>query len=591
MVAMPPPEAIAAVIGPSTRVTRRIDIYEADGTTLWREDVPPIAGSINVDHGRDERRTLDLVLSNLDGDLDNYPGNFWYDKIIKPYRGVTWLGRSASWVNFDGTATSYVTTPDSSAHNFDATSGVVTQIIVAVALSDWTPATIQRLAGKWGAAGSRAWRISVTAAGMLELEYSVDGTASQVLTSTAAPSVTNGNLLYLRFDFQVNNGASGKTMTPYTSPDGLTWTPLGAAVTSATGGASALFDSNAPLMVGASDTATTAGMVGTMTYFSVYTGVRAIVDLDMTGLEGGAKALTDAYGLALTLGATGATVGGGIIEEQSWEMQLGEFMIDTIVTQDFPHTVSITGRDYTAKLLADKFEVDTTFVEGSRVVDVIRAIALNGGIDRFVFPPSVDELGRDFLFERKTERWKAMVDIATAYGYELFFDHQGFLVMEEMVDPATTPEVFTFETGEFGTLASYSKEAGSSRIYNVVVVSGESSDTIPVYAIAKNEDPDSPTSVAAMNREIHHFYTSAFITTTAQAQAVADKFLKVLSLESFQISITAITIPWLEVGTVVTFLDPDPNPGDPTRFLLTSFDVPLGLGGMSATAKRVTLVA
>lgn len=90
----PPSEALAAIQAGVTRVLRRVEIYEADGETLW---VPPngdtrsrlTGGSISLDYGRDERRTFDMTLDNSDYMLDSKGSEgFWYDKVLKPYRGV-----------------------------------------------------------------------------------------------------------------------------------------------------------------------------------------------------------------------------------------------------------------------------------------------------------------------------------------------------------------------------------------------------------------------------------------------------------------------------------------------------------------------
>ena len=70
---------------------------------------------------------------------------------------------------------------------------------------------------------------------------------------------------------------------------------------------------------------------------------------------------------------------------------------------------------------------------------------------------------------------------------------------------------------------------------------------MPVYYNAKNTEPTSPTRIAAIGERLYT-YTSSFITTVAQAQEVANNFLKVHALEQFEISLESIVIPWLEVG-------------------------------------------
>lgn len=73
----------------ATRYTRRLDVYEFDGVTLWERDVPIVSGSVTADQTRPERRSASLVLHNEDGKLQpDRDGGFWYDKILKLYMGI-----------------------------------------------------------------------------------------------------------------------------------------------------------------------------------------------------------------------------------------------------------------------------------------------------------------------------------------------------------------------------------------------------------------------------------------------------------------------------------------------------------------------
>lgn len=276
----------------------------------------------------------------------------------------------------------------------------------------------------------------------------------------------------------------------------------------------------------------------------------------------------------------------------TWETQLGEFMIDRISEAHFPYSVSVTARDYTKKLLLSKFAVTTAFASGTAIEVAIKAIAQNGGITKFLIPNTSHNLGKDYYFERGVSRWEAIKQITDAFGYEIFFDAQGYLVMREYQDPVTAPFATLLATGPtIGNLITYEKSLNDSRIYNKIVVTGESTDADvpPVYAIATNTEPSSPTRIAAIGERLYQ-YTSSFITTVLQAQDVADKFLKLHALEEFDLNFEAIAYPWLDVGEIVQFADPRPSAGQPDRFLLSSLTVPLGLGGMSGNAKRVTVV-
>lgn len=362
-------EAFNAIIAPTTRITRRADIYESDGVTPWMLDAPLLTGSVSIDQTRAERRILDITFENIDGLLNHNPEGFWYDKIIKPYRGV----RTA---------------------------------------------------------------------------------------------------------------------------DGI------------------------------------------------------------------------------------------------FEIPLGEFLIDSISSPRFPHTTTAKCRDYVKKLSgtnSSKFSSATTFTVGMGVDEVIKAVALNGGITKFRIPNTSWLLTRDFTFEANTERWRAIDEILKAYGYECFFDSEGFLVMQEFQDPVYSPVNFTFHGGSLGTLIDYDKSSNDSRLFNHVVVTGGASDILPIQAEARNDHPLSPTRIERIGDRIYP-YKSEFITSYEQARDVALKFLKIFALEEFEISFETLVIPWLDAGNIIGFEDPNPETGVPERFLLSNLTIPLSLESMKATGKRLAIV-
>lgn len=365
---LPASKYVDAIHGPVTKVTRRIDIYESDATTLWKSNVGFSEGSVSIDQSRQERRTMTCALDNLSGDMKSYPGGFWYDKVIKPFRGVK---------HADGS---------------------------------------------------------------------------------------------------------------------------------------------------------------------------------------------------------------------SWERQLGEFRVDTLDTDAHPSLVKVSCRDNTKLLLTSKFVNTTSFAANQPVENIIQGILVSGGVTRYRLGVTGKNTGRVFTFERGTERWKAIEEICQAYNLEPYFDFDGFFVLKIYADPFLGAEEYTFQTGVNSNIAAFNKKTSDTRIYNHILVTGESAETIPVWAEAKNTLAGSPTNIARLGQRLYQ-YTSSFITTTQQAQDVADRYLQRHALESFEVSVESIVVPYLEAGVVVGFLDPDPAPGDPTKYLLSSLDIPLKLGAMSLNVKRVRPVS
>ena len=365
-ITLPPDSIVDAIHGGVTQVTRRVDIYEPDRTTLWAGNVGILDGSVNIDQGRSERRTLDVALDNEDRSLTAHPDGLWYDKIVKVYRGVETFS-------------------------------------------------------------------------------------------------------------------------------------------------------------------------------------------------------------------------------ESWETQIGEFRIDRISSPHFPALTSIRGRDHTKALLGSKFAFNTLYPDNHPIEEVVRDVAFAGGIPltQMDLPLTGESLGREYIFETEGERWKAIKEVCQAYNYEVFFKPDGILTMRQFQDPTTLPVSYTFKTGlETGNLASYDKEATDTFLKNHIVATGENASQVPVWAEAENTTVGHPTSIARIGRRTD-FFKTAFIETVIQAQEVADRMLKVAALEQWNLNMESIVVPYLDVGVVVGFDDPDPGPNDPTKFLMQKFVIPLGLGAMTGTAGRV----
>lgn len=270
----------------------------------------------------------------------------------------------------------------------------------------------------------------------------------------------------------------------------------------------------------------------------------------------------------------------------------GEFVIDRITSPHFPKVTKVVGRDRTKQLMVAKFPTATNFVIGNALESVINAIVTNAFGSTSIrrnLPTTGILLTRDFFFELGSSRWDAIKNLCENYGYEIFFDTNGVLTMRPFVDPTTAPVTFSFGTGLTGNLGTYELSTNDTRIYNDIIVTGSSGDTLPVSAQSENNEPSSPTRIARLGRRTY-VYDSKVLTTAPACKTLADSLLKIMALESYELEVDSLVVPWLEAGVAVEFLDPDPAPSAPTRFLLTNFSIPLAPGFMSASARRVTIV-
>lgn len=194
----------------------------------------------------------------------------------------------AGRLSLPGTSGDYASTPDSAAVSI---TGDI-DIRVKMVMDDWTPADTESPIGKWDITGNqRAYRIYVNTNGRLSFEISSDGLGGgSLLTSTAAPSVSNGNALWIRITIDVNDGAGNKVATFYTSSDGISWTALGSAVTEV--GTASFFDSTASVEIGSNNAGTGLRLAGKIYYAEIRNGIDGTVVAKFDPREGDVAATT-----------------------------------------------------------------------------------------------------------------------------------------------------------------------------------------------------------------------------------------------------------------------------------------------------------
>lgn len=570
-------DVIEAIESGSTSVKRRLEIYEADGETLWMSSAETprmVDGSVTVDYGRDERRAIDVTLDNSDGVLNHDPDGFWYDKVLKVYRGL-------EFQNTKRTPSVLVAKDDKS---FGGSAAWLLRSMGYTDITDLSNSTLT-----------------------LDDFYGYDIIVYNAGKFAHAPLAADRDLIVSAYDAGFNIFTIGSSTTEADLPF---------ATSSIAKGGSELWRINHPAAdtplasgwtdgdVGQTNTGTlitglnsTARPVAVWTYTSTVT-YPAIIAQNVTGSRWfhfqpailgtldnvRANALFDQalkwlYGFA---------------EVRSFEFQVGEFCIDSISQDRFPRLVRATGRDYTKRLLTAKFEQSVTFLAGTPVDKLVGAVAANGGITKTLLDSGGALLGADVTFDRSTERWKAIKDVCTPSNVEVFFDRQGNLVTRPFLDPTTSPiSIVLGADSQVGNLVQYTKKSSDTRVFNIIVVTSENQDDLSggflYWARAENTEPSSPTRTSRLG-DRHDFINTAMLRSVAECQALADQRLKISALEEFELSYSSHTYPWLEVGEIARFQDPNPGRDEPDRFLLTSLTIPLTLGPMSGTGKRITIV-
>lgn len=595
----PAPDVIDAINAPVTSVSRRIEIFEADGYTPWRPDddisATLLDGTVSVDQTRDERRNIDLTLDNSSGILTRDPRNgFWYDKVIKTYRGVEYSASSryvdliqsdtpALYVRLDNNASSMdlsprgvpmrrfgypvpvpplLRSPDAATavRSVDVSSYMATDDLLdlhpATTATSWTIEAWVRplgLGASWGGhifgRNSVDQRIAISSAGVFQALIR-DGNNVLYVATSPTPYVS-GNV------YHVAATSDGATMRLYVNGDLVASKAWSGVNNYNLAGFSSGGDSSGQRL-----------FQGDVSECAFYIRPLSQNELKRHYISG--------------VGRDKARL--------TWEAQTGEFLIDKIDEARFPSQVKVTGRDYAKRCLLAKLPVTMSFGADTPIEDLVRSMAANAGITKFILPPTGLTVGSGADFDQGTERWNVMKKICEANAYELFFNPEGYLVLRPSLDPSTGPISLTLQTGPKGNLVDWTKSSVDTEVFNrVICVSDGSNSILPYYGEASNTDPGSPTSIKRLG-ERTWIYTSAFFTSNAQCVATAKQFLAVKGLESFNVDFSSLVFPWTEAGEIVEFIDPVARAYDPTRFLLSSFSLPVKLGPMTGSAKRIIIV-
>lgn len=102
----PSDEVVTAMISGVVVITRRVEIYNSDGTTPfdiedWNSRLVA-GGGITIDSNRDERRMCEFTLNNHDRALNLNPTNgFFYDNILKSFWGIEYYNSDDELVQWE----------------------------------------------------------------------------------------------------------------------------------------------------------------------------------------------------------------------------------------------------------------------------------------------------------------------------------------------------------------------------------------------------------------------------------------------------------------------------------------------------------
>ncbi|MEU4171026.1 hypothetical protein AB0F46_29615 [Streptomyces sp. NPDC026665] len=193
--------------------------------------------------------------------------------------------------------TTRATTPDNAA--LDILGDI--DIRVEAALLDWYSPTEVELCGKWATAQA-SWIFTITGSGLLRFWWSATGSSALSALSTAEFTPPPSGRFAVRATMDVDNGASGRTITFYTATSiAGPWTQLGDPVVQA--GVTSIFNSTAALDIGAVSTVSFGDPVGRIYAAEVRSGIggTVVANPTFTAQASGTTGFTDSAGRTWSL--------------------------------------------------------------------------------------------------------------------------------------------------------------------------------------------------------------------------------------------------------------------------------------------------
>lgn len=276
---------------------------------------------------------------------------------------------------------------------------------------------------------------------------------------------------------------------------------------------------------------------------------------------------------------------------------LGVFVIETFDRETGgAYSLSLSGSDLYAQVNRARMEVPRS-VSGPSRIEVCKSLvseALDpnlpwGPVVFRVLPGVVDSNLRSTLVER--DRGTSIRDILAGAGIRGYFAADGAFEFAPQIKE-DAPAVWSVSTGDKGTLIAAKESAARERIYNIVVAIGESSDETvpPVVATARDDNPDSPTYWQGPFGKVPYFYSSQFMYTEAQAQAVADSLLPTVRGAASAYDVTTTPNPALAPGDAITVQMAGQEASTETH-IISTYSVPLQAQGEMSMSTQLLKAA
>jgi hypothetical protein len=178
------------------------------------------------------------------------------------------------------------------------------------------------------------------------------------------------------------------------------------------------------------------------------------------------------------------------------------------------------------RLARYRFESPFDIPPSTDIADAVNMVIL----DRLGVDPELDATGtvlarsRILGLEPELDPWRELEELVEGFGYRIWYDRNGNLVLDR--PPIPDPTLAVALMGELTITGTF-----DHRPPNVVVARGETSDdTTPIQAVALDDDSSSPTYAGTTPGQsaygrVTRFFASPLLVTQGQADLAAQNIL------------------------------------------------------------------
>ncbi len=229
-----------------------------------------------------------------------------------------------------------------------------------------------------------------------------------------------------------------------------------------------------------------------------------------------------------------------------------------------------------------------TIEAGVDIPTAIRAV-LNGVETNFNFDDCTEVTPYSLTYQPGTEVKKIVKELADFITWDIAYNVYGELRFKPHPSNINqVASVWTYQAENYTLYAGSEKTIDDSELFNHIFVIGASSQNATVSAEAKDEDPNSPTSIPVIGDRLFLYNNGtadSLITTVELAQARADYELRKRMQYIEKQSIDMVSNFLHEEGDVITLVDSYTETDD--KYELLKFDIPLKIDMMTAEAWKV----